>query len=187
VNVRQADAIVVNKVNVAPAGAVDKTVGSCKKLNPKAAIFLVASEVKVDMPELVRNKRVLVVEDGPSVTHGELREGAGISAARMLRCRPVDPRKNAVGSIREAYEKFPWMGPVMPALGYSAEQLQELEQSINAVDCDAVLLGTPADLRKRLRIKRPAAKVVFEGRDAGEPRFSAYMDGVFAGLKGQRA
>lgn len=183
VNVRQADAVVVNKVNVAPAGMVERMVESCKRLNPKAGIFRVASEVAVDLPDLVRNKRVLVVEDGPSITHGELREGAGISAARMLGCRPVDPRKAAVGSIKEAYEKFPWMGAVMPALGYSAEQLQELEQSINAVDCDAVLLGTPADLRKRMKIKKPAAKVVFEGRDAGGPSFSTYLDGVFAGLK----
>ncbi|NWG37338.1 GTP-binding protein [Nitrososphaera sp.] len=183
VNVRLADAVVINKVNVAAAEAVERTAESCRKLNPKAGIFRVASEVSVDLPELVRGKRVLVVEDGPSVTHGELREGAGVSAAKMLGCRLADPRPGAVGSIKKAYEKYPWAGHVMPALGYSAQQMKELEESINAADCDAVLLGTPADLRKRIRINRPAAKVTFEGRDAGEPRLTGYLDGIFASLR----
>lgn len=183
VNVRLADAVVINKVNVATAEMVERTAESCRRLNPKATIFRVASEVSVDLPELVRGKRVLVVEDGPSITHGELREGAGVSAAKMLGCRLADPRLGAVGSIKKAYEKYPWMGMVVPALGYSALQMKELEESINAADCDAVLLGTPADLRKRIRISRPAAKVTFEGRDAGEPRLTEYLDGVFAGLR----
>lgn len=179
VNVRLADAVVINKANAATKEQIAKTVDSCRRLNPAAKFFQVNSEVTVDLPELVRNKSVLVVEDGPSITHGELRQGAGVFAAKSLNCRLVDPRKNAVGSIRKAYQKFPWMGPVMPALGYSAEQLSELEASINKTDCEAVLLGTPADLRKRIRIDRPAAKVAFEGHDAGEPSFSSYLDEIF--------
>ncbi len=183
VNVRLADAVVINKVNAASADLVERTAESCKKINPNAKIFKVNSEVVVDLPDLVKNKRVLVVEDGPSITHGELREGAGVFAAKKLNCKLVDPKENAVGSIKRAYEKFPWMGPVMPALGYSDEQVKELQESINNVDCDAVLLGTPADLRKRMKINKPAAKVVFEGHDAAIPKFTWFLHEVLTNLK----
>jgi len=132
--VRLADAVVINKVNVASDDMVEKTVESCKKINPNSRIFKVNSEIVVDLPDLVKNKRVLVIEDGPSITHGELRDGAGVSAAKMLNCQIVNPRESAVGSIKRAYEKFPWIGMVMPALGYSTEQVQELQDSINQVD-----------------------------------------------------
>jgi len=183
VNVRLADTIVINKVNVASADMVKRMEESCKRLNPNANIFKVNSEVIVDLPNMIREKRVLVVEDGPSITHGELREGAGVSAAKEFDCLLVDPRANAVGSIKRAFEKYPWMGPVMPALGYNLDQLQELQDSINNVDCDAVLLGTPADLRKRIKINKPTAKVVFEGHDAGEPKFTAYLQAIIVDLK----
>ena len=183
VNVRLADAVVINKVNAAPADLVERTAESCKKINPNAKIFKVNSEIVVDLPDLVKNKRVLVVEDGPSITHGELREGAGVFAAKMLNCKLVDPKENAVGSISRAYKKFPWMGPVMPALGYSDEQVKELQESINQVDCDAVLLGTPADLRKRMKINKPTAKVVFEGHDAAIPKFTLFLHEVLTSLK----
>ncbi|MDH3311660.1 MAG: hypothetical protein OEM28_00755 [Nitrosopumilus sp.] len=183
VNVRIADTVVINKVNVASTDMVKKVEESCKKLNPNTKIFKVNSEVVVDLPDVIREKRVLVVEDGPSITHGELREGAGVSATKEFNCLLVDPRANAVGSIKRAFEKYPWMGPVMPALGYSLDQLQELQDSINNVDCDAVLLGTPADLRKRIKINKPAAKVVFEGHDAGEPKLTSYLQAIIADLK----
>ncbi len=183
VNVRLADIVVINKVNVASIDMVEKTIDSCRKINPNAKIFKVNSEVIVDLPDLVKNNRVLVVEDGPSITHGGLREGAGVYAAKMLNCQLVDPRECAVGSIKRAYEKFPQMGSVMPALGYSSEQLQELQDSINKVDCDAVLLGTPADLRKRIKINKPTAKVVFEGHDASEPKFTSYLQTILTELK----
>ncbi|MFQ5920581.1 MAG: GTP-binding protein, partial [Nitrososphaerales archaeon] len=186
-NVRLADAIVVNKVNLAEPAAVESVIGSCRKLNPTAKIFRVSSEATVDNPDIVRGKDVLVIEDGPSITHGGLKEGVGASAARALGCNLVDPRHKAVGSIKKAYEKFPRIGPVIPALGYSAEQLRELEESINGVDCDAVVLGTPADLRRRIRISKPSAKVGFEGHDAGEPRFTAYLEEKFAELGRGRA
>ena len=183
VNVRLADAIVINKVNVASTEMVQKTKESCRKLNPNAEIFKVNSEVKVDFPDMIRKKRVLVVEDGPSVTHGELQEGAGTSAAKEFDCDLVDPRENAVGSIKQAFEKYSQMGKVMPALGYSSKQLQELEESINNVDCDAVLLGTPADLRKRIKINKPVAKVVFEGHDAVDPKFTSYIQAIVTDIK----
>lgn len=183
VNVRLADTIVINKVNVASVDMVKKTEESCRELNPSAKIFKVNSEVVVDLPDIIKEKRVLVVEDGPSVTHGELQEGAGVSAAKEFNCLLVDPRENAVGSIKRAFEKFPWMGSVMPALGYSSKQLQELQDSINKVDCDAVLLGTPADLRKRIKINKPVAKVVFKGHDAGDPKFTSYLQAIVVDIE----
>jgi predicted GTPase len=168
-NVRMADIVVVNKVNVAPKEDVDKVVQSCGKLNPRAKVIKMRSEAVLDRPDWVRGKRVLVVEDGPSVTHGELAYGAGTVAARAVDAVLVDPRDRAVGGIKAAYEKYPTIGSVLPALGYSQAQLKELEESINAVDCDAVVLGTPADLTKLIRIGKPVARVGFEAYDEGKP------------------
>ncbi len=183
VNVRQADVIVINKANVATIEQLKASEESCKNLNSDAKIFKVNSEVTVDEPEIIRNKKVLVVEDGPSVTHGELKQGVGAFAAESLNCILVDPKENAVGSIKQAYENFPWLGKVIPALGYSPEQIKELQDSINKVDCDAVLLGTPADLRKRMKLDKPTAKVRFDGKDSGEPKFSDYFDEVISKLQ----
>jgi len=185
VNVITADAIVINKVNAADRLAVEKVIESCQKINGKAKIFKVKSEEAVDKPELVRGRRVLVVEDGPSLTHGELGEGIGAYAARKLNCTFVDPRPYAVGSIQKAYENYPWIGQVLPALGYSPQQLRDLETSINSVDCDTVVLGTPADLKTRISISRPTVRVRFEGSDAGEPAFSQYLDNIFEEIKGK--
>lgn len=187
VNVRTADAIVINKVNAADEQTVEKVIESCQRINAEAKIFKVRSEEAVDKPELIRGKRVLVVEDGPSVTHGELGEGVGAFAARKLGCTLADPRPFAVGSIKRAYENYPWIGTVLPALGYSTQQLKDLEMSINGVNCDAVVLGTPADLRARIKISKPAVKVRFEGKDAGEPAFSQYLDKVFAEIRATMA
>jgi predicted GTPase len=168
-NVRMADIIVVNKVNVAPKEDVERTVQSCAKLNPKAKIIRTRSEAVLDHPEWIRGKRVVVVEDGPSVTHGELAYGAGAVAAKNVDAILVDPRDKAVGDIKAAYEKYPTLGKVLPALGYSDSELKELEDSINAVDCDAVVLGTPADLTKLIKIGKPVARVAFEAYDEGKP------------------
>jgi predicted GTPase len=182
-NARLADAVVINKVNVTEPSMVERVMESCKKLNPEAEIFKVNSEASMDNPDLIRGKRVLVVEDGPSITHGGLVEGVGATAARALGCKLVDPRAKTVGSIKKAYERFPWIGSVMPALGYSDEQIRELQESINAVDCEAVVLGTPADLRRRIQITKPTARVRFNGYDAGEPRFTSYLKEIFNNIK----
>ncbi|MDG7009006.1 MAG: GTPase, partial [Nitrososphaerota archaeon] len=112
---------------------------------------------------------------GPSVTHGGLSEGAGAVAARQAKAILVDPRAKAVGSIRKAYERFPKLGKVLPALGYSDQQLKELERSINGVECDSVVLGTPSDITKMIRIKKPVARVRFEASEAGSRRLGALM------------
>lgn len=168
-NVRMADIIVVNKVNISSQDDVQKVIQNCSKLNPRAKIIRMRSEAVLDRPEWIRGKRVLVVEDGPSVTHGELSMGAGATAALAVNATLVDPRSRAVGSIKSAYEKFPTLGSVLPALGYSEVQLRELEESINSVDCDAVVLGTPADLTKLIKIGKPVARVRFEAYDVDKP------------------
>ena len=174
-NVRLADALVVNKVNVAPKKVVDTVVEACRSLNPEALVVRTNSVAVLDKPELVRRKRVVVVEDGPSVTHGGLSEGAGAVAVREARGIMVDPRTKAVGSIKKAYQRFPKLGKVIPALGYSEEQLKELERSINGVECDAVVLGTPSDLTKLIHIKRPVARVQFEAEEVGGHRLEALL------------
>jgi predicted GTPase len=166
-NIRAADILVVNKVNAAAAEQVETAVAALRRLNPTAEILLMESVESVDHPERVKGRRVLVVEDGPSVTHGGLKEAVGARAARLLGASLVDPRPAAGGSLRRVYEQFPHLGDVLPALGYSAEQLAELERSINGVECGAVVLGTPANLARVIRIGKPVARVRFEARDKG--------------------
>jgi predicted GTPase len=175
-NVRMADVIVVNKVNLVSKRVVDQLVQNCVKLNPGAKLVKTKSEAVLDKPELIRRKRVLAVEDGPSVTHGGLSIGAGAVAAKAVGATLVDPRKVAVGSIKNAFARFPKLGKVLPALGYSEGQLKELEESINAVKCDAVVLGTPSDLTRMIRIERPVARVTFEAHEVGRPTFDEVMN-----------
>jgi len=174
-NVRLADVLVVNKVNVARKNVVMGVVEACRRLNPRAIVVKTDSIASLDRPELVKGKRVVVVEDGPSVTHGGLSEGAGAVATRLARGTMVDPRRNAVGSIKKAYQRFPKLGKVIPALGYSDEQLGELERSINGVPCDAVVLGTPSNLTRLITIQRPVARVRFEAKEVGGRRLEARM------------
>ncbi len=174
-NIRMADIIVVNKVNTASKTDVQKTIEASKRLNPSAEVFKIRSEVKVDRPELVRKKKVVVIEDGPTLTHGGLKTAAGAEAAEHLNATIVDPRESAVGSIAEAYKRYPWIGPVIPALGYYSSQLKDLETTINTVKCDTVLLGTPADLRRLITISKPVARVHFRAVDEGKPLLTEYL------------
>lgn len=168
-NIRAADALVVTKVNVATAGQIDATVQAARTLNPRAAVVKMALVEGIDRPHLVQGRKVLVVEDGPSVTHGGLREAGGARAARLFGALPVDPRPYAVGSIAAAYAQYPNIGPVLPALGYSREQRDDLRRTIEQVPCDAVLLGTTADLARVLQIPWPVARVHIEPRDLSTP------------------
>ena len=175
-NVRMADVIVVNKVNLVAKKAIDQLIQNCRALNPGAKIVKTKSEAVLDKPELVRKKRVLAVEDGPSVTHGGLSIGAGAVAAKAVGATLVDPRSKAVGSIKSAFQRFPKLGKVLPALGYSEGQLKELEQSINAVECDAVVLGTPSDLTRMIEIRKPVARVIYEALEVGKPSLGEFLD-----------
>jgi predicted GTPase len=167
INVRAANVIVINKVNVATQEDVQTVIENVRKLNPIAKIALTESIISVDKPDLIESKNVLVIEDGPSVTHGGLPDGVGARAARQFGGKLVDPHQYAIGSIKDVYSKFTQIGSIMPALGYSKQQLQELEVSINNVPCDSVLLGTPADLSKIIKINKPVARVKFQAREVG--------------------
>ncbi len=160
VNVRLADVVIVNKVDSAKKEDVDLVIKNVRSINKKATIIKAMSVITADKPELIKRKRVLVVEDGPTLTHGGMAFGAGIIAARKYGAKEIiDPRPHAVGSILKVYEDFPHLGTVLPAMGYSEAQMKELEMTINAADCDAVIAGTPIDLGGLLRLNKPVARV----------------------------
>lgn len=169
-NFRAADVIVVNKANTARGEDVASVIANARALNPRAAVIRAASEVVVDKPELVRGKRVLVIEDGPTITHGGMPYGAGkVAAEKYGAAGLVDGRPFARGSIRETYEKYPHIGALLPAMGYYPEQVRELEETINASDAEVVLIGTPFDLARLIRIDKPTAKVGYELADMDAP------------------
>jgi predicted GTPase len=159
VNLRMADVIVVNKMDSATPEQVKALLDTIHQTNPDATVIKANSRVTVDDPEAIRGKRVLVVEDGPTLTHGEMKFGAGVVAARALGASEiVDPRPWAIGTIAETFLKYD-VGPVLPAMGYSEGQLSEMEQIIDAADVDVVVIGTPIDLRAVLDIRKPAIRV----------------------------
>lgn len=169
-NLRMADVVVVNKVDTAAPENVEAVEAATRRLNPGAVIIRAASPVTVDDPAAVAGKRVLVIEDGPTLTHGEMTYGAGVVAARKHGAAEiVDPKPWAVGSLATVYERYP-VGPVLPAMGYSPAQLEELEETIEAVPCDLVVVATPVDLAHVARFSKPSVRVSYELEEApGEP------------------
>jgi predicted GTPase len=162
VNFRMADVIVINKMDSASAEQVGALMHTIQQVNPGATVIKANSRVTVDDPEAIRGKRVLVVEDGPTLTHGEMKFGAGVVAARAYGASEiVDPRPWAVGTILGTFLKYD-VGPVLPAMGYSQGQLAEMEQIIDAADVDAVVIGTPIDLRAVIEIRKPAIRVQYD-------------------------
>ena len=178
---RSADVFVINKVDTAYPDAVIALHDSLRKLSPEAVIVEGASPLFIDDPKAVLGKRVLVVEDGPTLTHGEMAYGAGWVAARRYGASEiVDPRPYAVGSIKETFEKYPSTGPVLPAMGYGDAQMKELEQTINNADVDLVIIGTPIDLGKLLEIKKPTQRVRYELQEIGRPTLEDLLKEKFA-------
>jgi predicted GTPase len=166
VNLLRAHAIVINKVDTAEPHNAQTVRENIARFNPQAKIVEMACRVSVPDPKLVRGKRVLVVEDGPTLTHGEMKYGAGVVAARQLGAAElVDPRPFAIGSIRATYEKYPHMTQLLPAMGYSEKQRHELQETINRVPCDLVLVATPIDLARVIDIQQPAMRVSYEVED----------------------
>jgi len=161
VNLRLADVVIINKVDQAKPGAVEEIKKNVKEANPKAEISLAISEVIVDKPELIEGKKVLVIEDSPTVTHGGAPYAAGYVAAKKYGAEPVDPRPYATSFFKKIYEEYKHMGPVLPSTGYTPEQLKELEQTINNVPADAVILGTPSDITRLIKINKPVVRVEF--------------------------
>ncbi|MDM7935188.1 MAG: cyclic 2,3-diphosphoglycerate synthase [Methanothrix sp.] len=168
INFLSADVIVINKADSAQERSVAAIQRHAERLNPMARVVRAASLVKAEEPHLIRGKRVLVIEDGPTLTHGGMPFGAGMVAAQIYGASEVvDPRPFAVGSIREAYSRYSQIRNVLPAIGYYPEQIKELEESVNRCDCDSVIIATPADLRRVIRISRPATSVSYELQEEG--------------------
>lgn len=161
-NFRSANFIVINKVDSADPKDVEKVVKNAKRANPAAIIIQTESPVRAEDPEAVRGKRVLVIEDGPTITHGSMSFGAGIIAAKALNAIIVDPKPNLVGSIKDAFAKYKQLDMALPALGYSEKQLNELETVINSVDCDIVLSGTPIDITRVVNVNKRIIRVRYE-------------------------
>jgi len=163
VNFRLADVIVINKIDSAKAKDIQTIVDNAKRVNPKAKIIKAESLVTVEHPEMIKGKRVLVIEDGPTLTHGEMKIGAGTVAA--IRCgakKLVDPRPYITGGIKETFDHYPNIGILLPAMGYGEEQIRDLEKTINKVNCDAVVIGTPIDLGRFIKINKPFTRVKYE-------------------------
>lgn len=169
-NVRMADVVVINKVDTADLADVALVRENVRKVNPGATIVEAASPIFLDDPGAIRGKKVLVVEDGPTLTHGEMAYGAGVVAARRFGASEIiDPRPYAVGTIADTYKKYPTTGAVLPAMGYGDRQIRDLEETINSTPCDLVIIGTPIDLRRLVKIKCLAERVRYELQVIGQP------------------
>jgi predicted GTPase len=177
VNLRLADVVVLNKIDSADRDGIEAEMAAVRSVNPTAEIIMGASPVTVDDPKAVRGKKVLVVEDGPTLTHGEMKYGAGTVAARQLGAGElIDPRPFAVGEIKATFEKYPNIGVLLPAMGYSDEQLRDLETTINTSGAELVVIGTPIDLRRIVSIKIPAVRVQYDLQEIGHPTVADVLE-----------
>jgi predicted GTPase len=170
VTLRIADVVIINKMDSAGPDDIQIVRESIEKVNPAAIVIDGASPIKVDDPSLIRGKRVLVVEDGPTLTHGEMKIGAGTVAARKYGASElVDPRPYTVGKLSETFRIYPEIGTLLPAMGYGDQQLKDLETTINNTDCDSVIIGTPIDLNRLIKINKPTTRVYYDLQEIGEP------------------
>ncbi|GET27663.1 cyclic 2,3-diphosphoglycerate synthase [Prolixibacter sp. NT017] len=177
VNVRLADVVIINKIDTSAPEKIQAVRDNIARINPKAVIVEGASPVRVEDPELIRGKRILAVEDGPTLTHGEMKIGAAIVAAQKLGASEiVDPRPWLAGKLEETFRIYPNIGTLLPAMGYGDEQVKDLEKTINKVDCDAVIVGTPIDLRRVVKIKKPSTRVYYDLEEIGEPKLTGILD-----------
>jgi predicted GTPase len=177
VNLRMADVVVINKVDTASLDDIHFVRENVHDLNPHATIIEAASPIQVDDPSIIRGKRVLVIEDGPTLTHGGMEYGAGVIAARRLGAEElVDPRPYTVDSISATYRKYPKIGRLLPAMGYGPEQIRDLQETVDRAECDAVVIGTPIDLGRLLTFKVPATRVRYELQEIGLPNLGSVID-----------
>ncbi|RME85660.1 MAG: GTPase [Caldilineae bacterium] len=184
-NVRMAQIAIINKIDTADLEDIAAVRSNIRALNPEAVIVEAASPIFVEEPRSIRGKRVLVVEDGPTLTHGEMSYGAGVVAARRFGAAEiVDPRPYAVRSIADTFARYPTTGPVLPAMGYGDEQLRDLEETIARTPCDMVLLGTPIDLNRVITIRQPTQRVRYELQPIGQPTLEDLLAEFLAGIEG---
>ena len=168
-NLRLADSVIINKVDSADLDNIRLLRENIANTNPGALIIEAASPFSIEKPELLKGNKTLVVEDGPTLTHGEMSFGAGVIAAQKFGAELVDPRPFAAGSIKETYEKYPHIGSLLPAMGYSSQQIKELETTINNSGANVVLVATPIDLRRLVKLKMPAIRLKYELQEIGTP------------------
>lgn len=180
INFLMADILVINKVDTASPEDIEIVKNNIRKYNPKAKVVEAASPITATDPEVIKGKRVLVVEDGPTITHGGMNYGAGTVAAKKYGAKEiVDPREYAVGSIKDTYEKYTTTGPILPAMGYGKTQIEELEETINKADVDAVVIGTPIDLGKLIKINKPYIRVIYELYVGNDNTIEEAIKGLF--------
>jgi len=184
VNLRTADVVVINKIDSADLEGIETVRANIAKVNPAAKVIDAASTLRLEDPSVVAGKRVLAVEDGPTLTHGGMKIGAGVVAAGKYGATEfVDPRPYLVGKLKETFEIYPSIGTILPAMGYGEEQLRDLEATINATDCDAVVVGTPIDLGRVVNIEKPNTRVFYDLQEIGEPT----LEGVLAEFVDEQA
>jgi predicted GTPase len=177
VTLRIADVVVINKMDSAAPEAIQIVRENISRVNPKAVVIDGASPIRVDDASLIRGKRVLVVEDGPTLTHGEMKLGAGVVAARKFGAAAlVDPRPFTVGRLSDTFRIYPNIGTLLPAMGYGEEQLKDLETTINNTDCDSVVIATPIDLNRIIKINKPNTRVYYDLQEIGEPNLTQVLD-----------
>ncbi|HBL50369.1 MAG TPA: GTPase [Firmicutes bacterium] len=179
-NLRMADVVVINKIDTASAEGIDQVRQSAARVNPKAVVVDAASPIFVENGEQIRGKRVLVIEDGPTLTHGEMKYGAGIVAAKKYGAAElVDPRPYAVGSIDFTFKKYPGIGTLLPAMGYGKQQMRDLEATIDKTDCDLVISATPIDITRVIKVKKPMLRVGYELQEIGTPNLKQIIEKFF--------
>lgn len=169
VNLRVADVVIINKIDTAKKEDIEEVKRNISKCNSQAKVILANSPITVDRPEIIENKNVVVVEDGPTLTHGEMPYGAGYLAAKKFNALIVDAKEYATGSIKAIYERYPHLEKILPAMGYGKKQIKELEETISKAAVDAVIIGTPIDLRRVMKIDKPCARVKYELEEIGKP------------------
>lgn len=177
VTLRLADVVIINKIETAEPKSIQMVRENIAKVNPKAIVVDGASPIKVDNPSVIKGKRVLVIEDGPTLTHGEMKIGAGTVAAQKYgAAEMVDPRPFTVGKLSTTFKIYPNIGTLLPAMGYGEQQLKDLEETINRTDCDSVVIGTPIDLNRIIKINKPNTRVYYDLQEIGDPDLNSILD-----------
>ena len=177
VALRMADVVIINKMDSAAAENIQIVRNNIANVNPSAKVINANSAITVDNPDLIKGKRVLVIEDGPTLTHGEMKLGAGVVAAQRYGAKEmIDPKPFAVGKLKETFKTFPNVGSLLPAMGYSKQQIRDLEATISAADCDSVVVATPIDLSRVCRIDKPQTRVHYDLQEIGKPDLNEVLD-----------
>ncbi len=184
VNLRMADVIIINKMDSAEKSSIEQLRKNINSINSEATVIEANSPIEVDVTDVIKNKKVLVVEDGPTLTHGEMKFGAGVVAARQFGASElIDPRPYLVGSLKDTFKKYPDIGNILPAMGYGKKQLHDLERTIQNVECDGVIIATPIDLSREIKIRKPFTRVHYSLEEAGDSKLGKILDNFLTGKR----